>query len=114
MRPSAGNAVTPDPVLWSVLPPERRAAAVALLAMLAARAVARLAGGGRDEPGQVPAAGAAQQKIRPEHLDRAASIARAILQATGPERDRLREAGLRRAGQFTMGGDGRVDPRCLP
>jgi glycosyltransferase involved in cell wall biosynthesis len=32
-----------------------------------------------------------------------ASIARAILQATGPERDRLREAGLRRAGQFTWG-----------
>jgi glycosyltransferase involved in cell wall biosynthesis len=32
-----------------------------------------------------------------------ASIARAIRQATGPERDRLREAGLRRAGQFTWG-----------
>jgi glycosyltransferase involved in cell wall biosynthesis len=32
-----------------------------------------------------------------------ASIARAILQAVGPERDRLREAGLRRAGQFTWG-----------
>ena len=36
MRPSAGQAVTPDPVVWAVLPPERRAAAVALLAMLAA------------------------------------------------------------------------------
>ena len=44
MRPSAGNAVTPDPVIWVVLPPERRAAAVALLAMLAARAVARAGG----------------------------------------------------------------------
>jgi glycosyltransferase involved in cell wall biosynthesis len=32
-----------------------------------------------------------------------ASIARAILRAVGPERDRLREAGLRRAGQFTWG-----------
>ena len=32
-----------------------------------------------------------------------ASIARAILEAVGPERDRLREAGLRRAGQFTWG-----------
>jgi glycosyltransferase involved in cell wall biosynthesis len=32
-----------------------------------------------------------------------ASIARAIVQATGPGRDRLREAGLRRAGQFTWG-----------
>ena len=32
-----------------------------------------------------------------------ASIARAIVQAAGPERDRLREAGLRRAGQFTWG-----------
>jgi hypothetical protein len=50
MRPSAGNAVTPDPVVWVLLPPERRAAAVALLAMLAARAAARVAGGGRDEP----------------------------------------------------------------
>jgi hypothetical protein len=58
MRPSAGNAVAPDLLVWVLLPPERRAAAVALLAMLAARA-ARVAGGGRDEPGQVPAAGAA-------------------------------------------------------
>ena len=32
-----------------------------------------------------------------------ASIARAILQAAGPGRDRLREAGLQRAGQFTWG-----------
>ena len=70
MRPSAGNAVTPDPVIWAVLPPERRAAAVALLAMLAARA----AGGGRDEPGQVRPQGQPQQKIRPEHLDRAAAV----------------------------------------
>jgi glycosyltransferase involved in cell wall biosynthesis len=30
-----------------------------------------------------------------------ASIAKAILEATGPARDRLREAGLRRAGEFT-------------
>lgn len=64
MRPSAGNAVTPDPVIWAVLPPERRAAAVALLAMLAARAVARLAGGGRDEP----VAGSAGALRRPSRL----------------------------------------------
>ncbi len=32
-----------------------------------------------------------------------ASIARAILEAAGPGRDRLRDAGLRRAGQFTWG-----------
>ena len=32
-----------------------------------------------------------------------ASIAEAIRQAVGPERDRLRDAGLRRAGQFTWG-----------
>jgi glycosyltransferase involved in cell wall biosynthesis len=32
-----------------------------------------------------------------------ASIARAILQGVGPGQDRLREAGLRRAGQFTWG-----------
>ena len=36
MQPSAGNAVTPDLLVWMLLPPERRAAAVALLAMLAA------------------------------------------------------------------------------
>ena len=33
-----------------------------------------------------------------------ASIARAIVEAAGPERDRLREAGFRRAAQFTWGG----------
>jgi hypothetical protein len=33
MRPTAGNAVTSDPVIWAVLPPERRAAAVALIAV---------------------------------------------------------------------------------
>src|SRR5216110_2147411 len=59
MRPSAGNVVTPDPLIWSVLPPERRAAVVVLLAMLAARAAAGQAGGGRGEPGKVPAGGAA-------------------------------------------------------
>ena len=32
-----------------------------------------------------------------------ASIARAILKAVGPEQDRLRDTGLRRAGQFTWG-----------
>jgi len=32
-----------------------------------------------------------------------ASIARGIIEATGPGRDRLREAGLRRAGEFTWG-----------
>jgi glycosyltransferase involved in cell wall biosynthesis len=35
-----------------------------------------------------------------------ASIAKAILEATGPGRDRLRDAGLRRAGQFTWGATG--------
>ena len=44
MRPSAGNVVTPDPLVWAVLPPERRAAVVALLAMLAARAAAGVGG----------------------------------------------------------------------
>jgi Site-specific recombinases, DNA invertase Pin homologs len=57
-----------------MLPAERRAAAVALLAMLAVRAVAGPAGGGRDEPGQVPAWGQSQEKIRPEHRDRVAVI----------------------------------------
>jgi glycosyltransferase involved in cell wall biosynthesis len=33
-----------------------------------------------------------------------ASIARAIIEAAGPQRDRLREAGVRRAAQFTWGG----------
>ena len=32
-----------------------------------------------------------------------ASIARAIVEAAGPDRDRLRDLGLRRAGQFTWG-----------
>ncbi len=35
-----------------------------------------------------------------------ASIARAIVEAAGPGRDRLRDAGLRRAGQFTWGATG--------
>jgi glycosyltransferase involved in cell wall biosynthesis len=35
-----------------------------------------------------------------------ASIARAIVEAAGPERDRLREAGLRRASQFTWAATG--------
>jgi hypothetical protein len=59
MQPGAGQTVTPDLLIWAVLPPERRAAAVAVLAMLAARAAAAVTGGGRDEPGQVPDAGAA-------------------------------------------------------
>jgi hypothetical protein len=65
MRPSTGNAVSPDPLVWAVLPPERRAAVVALLAMLAARAAVRAAGGGRDEPGQVPGAGTAAAEDPP-------------------------------------------------
>ena len=32
-----------------------------------------------------------------------ASIARAIIEAVGPDRDRLRDRGLQRAGQFTWG-----------
>jgi glycosyltransferase involved in cell wall biosynthesis len=35
-----------------------------------------------------------------------ASIARAIVEAAGPGRDRLREAGLRRASQFTWAATG--------
>jgi glycosyltransferase involved in cell wall biosynthesis len=35
-----------------------------------------------------------------------ASIARAIVEAAGPERDRLRDAGLQRAGQFTWAATG--------
>ena len=57
MRPSAGSAVTPPLRVWMMLPAERRAAAVTLLAMLAARAAAGPAGGGRGEPGRVPAVG---------------------------------------------------------
>ena len=38
-----------------------------------------------------------------DHDREPASIARAITEAVGPERDRLRDAGLRRAGQFTWG-----------
>jgi hypothetical protein len=50
MRPSAPQ-VTPGPGVWLALPPERRAAVVTLLAMLAARAAR-----GGHEPGQVPTA----------------------------------------------------------
>jgi glycosyltransferase involved in cell wall biosynthesis len=32
-----------------------------------------------------------------------ASIAQAIVEAAGPDRDRLRDLGLRRAGEFTWG-----------
>ena len=69
-RPSAPQWATPGPGVWLALPPERRAAVVTLLAMLAARA----AGGGYDEPGRVRPGGQPQQKIRPDHLDRAAVV----------------------------------------
>ena len=36
MRPSARQMVTPGLLVWTVLPPERRAAVVSLLGMLAA------------------------------------------------------------------------------
>ena len=65
MRPSAGHAVTPDPVIWAVLPPERRAAAVALLAMLAARAAARWREAVVMSLGRYRPQGQPQQKIRP-------------------------------------------------
>ena len=65
MRPSAGHAVIPDSLVWTVLPPERRAAVIALLALLAARAAARAAKGGCDEPGEVPDAGAAAAEDPP-------------------------------------------------
>lgn len=32
MRPSAGTVVSPDPLVWMLLPPHRRAAVVAMLA----------------------------------------------------------------------------------
>ncbi len=59
MQPGAGQTVTPELLIWAALPPERRAAAVAVLAMLAVRAAAGVTGGSRDEHGQVPDAGAA-------------------------------------------------------
>ncbi len=72
MQPSAGNAVTPDLLVWMLLPPERRAAAVALLAMLGRErrpacreAVVMSLARYRLQP---------QQKVRPEHLDRAAAV----------------------------------------
>ena len=74
MRPSAGNAVTPDPLVWAVLPPERRAAAVALLAMLAARAAAAWREAVAMSLARYRLQGQPQQKIRPEHLDRAAVV----------------------------------------
>ena len=75
MRSSAGNAMPPDPLIWTVLPPEQAAAVVALLAMLAAQAAARTTRGGRDVGlGKYRMEGQPQQKVRPEHLDRAAAM----------------------------------------
>ena len=54
MHPTALKMVTPGLLVWTVLPPERRAAVVSLLGMLAVRAAAGATEGGRDEPGQVP------------------------------------------------------------
>ncbi len=65
MQPSTERMVAPDLLIWMVLPPERQAAVVALLAMLAARAAGRTAGGGRDEPGRLPAARAAAAEDPP-------------------------------------------------
>ena len=58
MGPSARKTVIPGLLVWTLLPPERRAAVISLLGMLAARAAAGAAGGSRDEPGQVPDRGA--------------------------------------------------------
>ena len=65
MQPGTERMVAPDLLIWMVLPPERQAAVVALLAMLAARAAGRTAGGGRDEPGRLPAARAAAAEDPP-------------------------------------------------
>jgi hypothetical protein len=46
MRPVTGEAVTSQPRVWVMLPADRRAAAVALLALLAARAAVGPAGSG--------------------------------------------------------------------
>jgi hypothetical protein len=62
MGPGARKAVTPGLLVWTVLPPERRAAVVSLLGMLAARAATGVTGGGRDEPGRVPDRRQPQQK----------------------------------------------------
>ena len=43
-----------------------------------------------------------------------ASIARAIVEAAGPDRDRLRDAGPARAGQFTWGATAAAHPRRVP
>ena len=74
MRASAGNAVTSDLLIWAALPPERRAAAVALLAMLAARAAARWREAAVMSLASYRLQGQPQQKIRPAHLDRAAVV----------------------------------------
>ena len=74
MRASAGNAVTSDLLSWAVLPPERRAAAVALLALLAARAAARVGEAAVMSLASYRLQGQPQQKIRPAHLDRAAVV----------------------------------------
>jgi hypothetical protein len=74
MRPGAGRTAIPDPLIWTVLPPERRAAVISLPAMLAARAAARTTGGGRDELARYRLRGEPQQKIRAEHLGRAAVV----------------------------------------
>ena len=74
MRPSAGHAVIPDSLVWTVLPPERRAAVIALLACwrpgrrpARRKAVVMSLGKYRTQ-------GQPQQKIRREHLDRAAVV----------------------------------------
>ena len=74
MRPNAGQAVTPQLRVWMVLPPERRAAAVAMLALLAARAAAALREAGVMSLGRYRPWGQSQEKIRPEHRDRAAVV----------------------------------------
>ena len=43
-----------------------------------------------------------------------ASIAQAIVEAVGPGRDRLRDAGTAAGQPVHLGGDGRVDPRRVP
>ena len=72
MRLGTGTTAAPGPLIWAAVPPGRRMTAVALLAMLAARAAASA------EAVTVNAVmhpeGLPQLKIRPEHLALAAIV----------------------------------------
>src|SRR5260370_385425 len=57
MRPGAGRTATPDPVIWTVLPPERRAAAGGAAGVAACVAARLSAGGGRVVGGRLARTG---------------------------------------------------------